>query len=78
MATDPKLIEILNATRMLSTEDKIQLIRSTADQLERDLKGTKKIKGKSLRGLWKGLGITEKEIDENRREVWRNFPREIT
>ena len=33
---------------------------------------------KSLRGLWKDLGISisEEEIAEARKEMWGNFPRE--
>ncbi len=33
---------------------------------------------KSVRGLWAGLGISlsAEEIDENQREMWKNFPRE--
>jgi uncharacterized protein DUF2281 len=33
---------------------------------------------KSLRGLWKDLGISisEKDIAEARKEMWGNFPRE--
>lgn len=33
---------------------------------------------KSVRGLWAHLGISlsAEEIEENQREMWRNFPRE--
>ncbi|MFQ5793724.1 MAG: hypothetical protein ACE5JP_01580 [Candidatus Bipolaricaulia bacterium] len=33
---------------------------------------------RSLKGLWADLGvqITEEDIDEARREMWSNFPRE--
>jgi hypothetical protein len=33
---------------------------------------------KSIEGLWAGLGISlsAEEIEENQREMWRNFPRE--
>lgn len=35
---------------------------------------------RSLRGLWKGLNmnITEEDIAEARREMWGNFPRDIS
>jgi Protein of unknown function (DUF2281) len=35
-------------------------------------------KVKSLRGLWKGMGIeiSEEDIAEARKEMWSNFPRE--
>jgi len=33
---------------------------------------------KSVRGMWAHLGISlpAEEIEENQREMWRNFPRE--
>jgi hypothetical protein len=35
---------------------------------------------RSLRGLWKDLNIhiTEEDITEARREMWGNFPRDIS
>ncbi len=78
MATDSMLAEILNTTRSLSVEEKVQLIRGMTDQVEQDLKGIKKTQKRSLRGAWKGLNITDREIRENREEMWRNFPREVS
>ncbi len=78
MATDSMLAEILNTTRSLSVEEKVQLIRGMTDQVEQDLKGIKKAQNRSLRGIWKGLDITDREIRENRKEMWGNFPREVS
>lgn len=78
MATDPMLAEILNTTRSMSVEEKIQLIRGMTNQVEHDLKGIKKTQKRSLRGIWKGLNIRDREIRENRKEMWRNFPREVS
>ncbi len=41
--------------------------------------GTAKTR-RSLRGLWKDLNIqiTEEDIAEARREMWGNFPRDIS
>ena len=78
MATDSMLAEILNTTRSLSVEEKVQLIRGMTDQVEQDLKGIKKTQKRSLRGMWKGLDITDREIRENREEMWGNFPREVS
>ncbi len=41
--------------------------------------GTKKPR-RSLRGLWKDLNtdITEEDIAQARREMWSNFPRDIS
>jgi len=38
----------------------------------------RKIPFKSVRGLWKDLGISlfPEEIEDNQRDMWRNFPRE--
>ncbi|CAN5245264.1 hypothetical protein BH20ACI1_BH20ACI1_26930 [soil metagenome] len=30
----------------------------------------------SLEGMWKGVDISAEDIDEARREMWGNFPRE--
>ncbi len=31
---------------------------------------------RSLKGMWKGVDISAEDIDEARREMWGNFPRE--
>jgi len=30
----------------------------------------------SLRGLWRGITVSDEDIEEVRREMWRNFPRD--
>jgi hypothetical protein len=39
---------------------------------------TKKPPFKSIEGLWAhhGISLSAEEIEENQREMWRNFPRE--
>jgi hypothetical protein len=41
---------------------------------------TARLPRRSLSGLWAGLGVdvTEKDISEARREIWGNFPRDIS
>jgi hypothetical protein len=41
--------------------------------------GTKKLR-RNLRGLWKDLNIeiTEEDIAQARREMWGNFPRDVS
>jgi len=39
-------------------------------------RATPKKPGKSLHGIWRHLDITAKDIDQARREMWANFPRE--
>ena len=65
---------ILEAVRALPAE-KQQEILSHAARLRGE---TKKKPFKSVKGLWAGLGISlsADEIDENRREMWQDFPRE--
>ncbi len=31
---------------------------------------------RSLLGLWEGVHITDEDIEEVRREMWKNFPRD--
>ena len=69
------LTELEETLRVLSTLDKIRLVRSLTSQIEIDLK-TNKSSNKSLRGLWKGIDITAEDIEESRKEMWANFPGE--
>ena len=70
------LEEALVVVRHLSPVDKARLIERLAPDIERELSTTQKAARKSLRGLWRGLGITAEEIAEARREMWGGFPRE--
>lgn len=56
--------------------DKKQEVLDFAEFLER--KNSAKNQRASLRGLWSDLQInlTEEDINEARREMWNNFPRE--
>jgi hypothetical protein len=66
---------ILEVVRMLPAE-KQQEVLNHAARLR--LEAGSKIPFKSVKGLWAGLGISlsAEEIEENRRDMWRNFPRE--
>ena len=66
---------ILEAVRALPA-DKQQEVLNHATKL-RDETG-RKSPFKSVKGLWADLGISlpSEEIEENQREMWRNFPRE--
>ena len=70
------LEEALELVKQLSPVDKARLIERIVPDIERALKATWPTPRKSLRGLWRGLDITEEEIAEARREMWGNFPRE--
>ena len=66
---------ILEAVRVLPA-DKQQEILDYATRLRGE--STKKKPFDSIEGLWADLGISlsAEEIDENRRDMWRNFPRD--
>jgi hypothetical protein len=70
------LTEVKNLARHLPLQDKVRLIEWIAPQIERDLRKVQPISRKSLRGLWRDLGLTETDIDEARHEMWDDFPRE--
>jgi len=70
------LEEALTVVRQLSPVDKARLIERIAPDIERELRAAHSRPRKSLRGLWRGLAISEEEIDLARREMWGNFPRE--
>lgn len=70
------LEEVLDLTKRLSLVDKVRLIEHLSLQIERGLKAARSTGRKSLRGLWKGLDLTEEDLAEARREMWGNFPRE--
>ena len=70
------LEEALDLVKRLSPLDKARLVERIVPDIERELKAARPTPGKSLRGLWRGLDITEEEIAEARREMWGNFPRE--
>ena len=68
---------ILEAVRALPAE-KQQEVLSHATRL-RD-RSVKKRPFKSVRGLWADLNISlsADEIEQNQREMWKNFPTEDT
>ncbi len=69
--------QVLNLMDDLSTDDKLALIERLKSSLEQQAVTPKK-PYQSLLGLCADLGTapTADAIDEVRREVWANFPRE--
>ena len=67
--------EILEAVRDLPTDKQLEIL-SHVTRLREETSTKKPFK--SIRGLWADLGISlsAEEIDENKREMWKNFPRE--
>jgi hypothetical protein len=68
------LEEVLNLVKQLKLVDKVRLIERVAPQIERELAQTP-VHRKSLRGLWRGVDISEADIAEVRRQMWGDFPR---
>ncbi|HEX7359336.1 MAG TPA: hypothetical protein VF283_02490 [Bryobacteraceae bacterium] len=65
---------ILNAVRALPPEKQAEVLK-VAESLKRDAVPNRP--RKSGRGLWADLGITlsAEDIDEARKKMWGNFPR---
>lgn len=73
----PTTDNVLKMLRKLPPREQLKVISLALPEIEKGL-GKKAGPRKSLRGLWKGLGpsISAEVIDEVRREMWQNFPRE--
>lgn len=67
---------ILDAVRALPPDQQEEILAHARQLQARS--DTVKAPRKSGRGLWADLGIdlTSEEIDEARREMWKNFPRD--
>ena len=66
----------MDLVQQLSPADKVRLIERIVPDIKRELQAAQATPRKSLRGLWRGLDITEEEIAEARQEMWGKFPRE--
>lgn len=60
----------------LSPVEKLRLVERLLAHLERELQAVQPRPVRLTRGVWRGLGISEEEIAEVRRELWGGFPRE--
>ena len=76
MDSSVTLEEVLASVRQLSAVDKARLIERIVPDIERELKSGAPTERESLRGLWRGLDITEEDIARARQEMWGSFPRE--
>jgi hypothetical protein len=72
------LEQVISLARQLPPLEKIRLIEQMAPEIERDMLSQRPLKLKSLLGLCADLGPapSAQEIDEIRREMWADFPRE--
>jgi len=72
------LEQVISLARQLPPVEKIRLIELMAPEIERDMLGQRPPSRKSLLGLCADLGPapSTEDIDEIRREMWADFPRE--
>lgn len=76
MADSVTLDQVLNLAKQLSPLDRVRLIEQITPQLKRDLEAVPSKPRKSLRGIWKGIEVTEADLAEVKAEMSSNFPRE--
>lgn len=69
-----KFEEALEIVQALSPLEKVRLVEEVMASLEHDL--VEKRPRRSLHGIWAGVDVSAEDIDEARREMWGNFPRE--
>lgn len=69
------LEQVLSLALKLSPLDKAHLVERVAATLRSDLKAHKQPK-RSLYGIFADVHVSDEDIDEARREMWGNFPRE--
>lgn len=70
------LEQVLSLARQLPSLDKVRLIERIVPDIERDIRQAQPLR--SLLGLCADLGSapSAEDIDEIRREMWDDFPRE--
>ncbi len=70
--------EVLAMTERLPLVDKVRLIERLAPRIAREAQSAAAPppgQRKSLRGLWRGLDISDEDIAQARREMWGDFAR---
>jgi hypothetical protein len=68
--------KVMSMAQKLSPLEKLRLIERLAPDLEAALQASAHVRRRSLRGILRGDAISEEDIDQIRREMWDNFPRE--
>lgn len=63
--------EVSDMAKRLSPLDKVRLIEWVVPDIERELQSAQPVPRKSLRGIWSDLDITDEDIAEARREMFR-------
>jgi hypothetical protein len=72
--------QVAALAKSLTRLEKIQLVEEVMATLKQELASndseTHTNPRRSLRGLWANVTVSAEDIDEARREMWGNFPRE--
>jgi hypothetical protein len=76
--SDISFDEIVSLAENLPALEKVRLVERIMATLESDISERQKTPKRSLLGLWEDLNnnVSADDIDEARREMWGNFPRE--
>ena len=74
--TTSELEQVLDLALKLSPLDKVRLVERVVSTLKQELENVTPKPRRSLFGIFSGVSISAEEIDEARREMWGNFPRE--
>jgi hypothetical protein len=74
----PSLEEVVALAKQLSSVDKLRLLEQVMPDLEATLRAAQKKPLRSSYGALADLGPapSAEDIDEVRREMWKNFPRD--
>lgn len=72
MSDSVSLEEVVNLAKQLSPLDRIRLIEQITPQLKRDLFVSPSQPHKSLKGIWKGIDISEEELAQIKAEITGN------
>jgi hypothetical protein len=67
---------ILALAMTLTPTEKTRLIEEMSAAIREEINGQPRRPRPSLYGILKGVSVSEEDIDEIRREMWKNFPRE--
>jgi hypothetical protein len=70
------LEQVLELAKKLSLKDRIHLIEQVLPEIRLSLTDADNRSRQSLRGIWRGVDLTEEDITEIRQEMWAKFPRE--
>ncbi len=71
-----ELEQALAIASNLSPLDKVRLVEQVMATLEQDLTTRPKKPKRSLYGSWSDVRVSEQDLDEARRDMWGDFPRE--